>query len=421
MKEKTRLTNPGQRQNNLRQFLLFGLLLVLLICFVLTLMMSKLAPVSQLPKPTPTLAVAPTPILETAKPQASPAGWVAPIRLFDPPKKNEILPIVLYSDPSDCQPVFFDPKISHYKKVIQNGTPAIAYEVEDSNDPNSGYHMMINGWSKENEDKIDLPAPYSVTFYEFGCASSSSYVIDLNKDGKRQALYTQVEKFDFSPDGKSLFLINYIKNQDKWELHRRIINLETQEAFELANFRGMSTYHNGFWQGNRLVTYEQHISEEFANEYEPPNSWGPDDVYWTHVAIWDERGQLIARLGSTSDWGAAAGDYLAEPIGLLPKDSDVFWAYMGDSNRVADPVGSYSVEEQDVYCKVFLFDIKSGATKLITPLKKDQKPVLDTLRCEDQTEFDFSQLKFSGGILKYKLDSEYEPTGRVWRQVRLEK
>ena len=66
--------------------------------------------------------------------------------------------------------------------------PSESYEIEGF----EGGHMMINGWYEEGESEVVLPPPFEVTVYKFGCASSLSYVLDLSKNGSRQALYAHV-------------------------------------------------------------------------------------------------------------------------------------------------------------------------------------------------------------------------------------
>ncbi len=325
-------------------------------------------------------------------PQSSSTAPVIPSSSATPAISSPISPIKVYgslidnnirdtqSGPAPCQPEFFDPKINKFYKVKQDGSPSELYEVQGSD---GVYKMMINGWNKEGENKIILPSPFDVTIYNFGCASSFSYVIDLTKNGNRQALYTHVLHYSFSEDGKKLFLVNSINNQGTWTLHKRIINIETKEINEIPNIGCVSEF-DGFWQGDRLLTYNIDTSKS---------------DYQTDICIWNESAKLISRIGATTAWGAANRNFLAEKIGLLPTEPDIFYAYTSKDENT---------------CSLFLADIVNYTTKSVDILDKRNYP--ESYYCiSPDVEFDFSKLYFDRGILKYRIEKDEQPSGqKIW-------
>lgn len=85
--------------------------------------------------------------------------------------------------------------------------------------------------------------------------------------------------------------------------------MERQNAVEVPNIDCVSSL-DGFWQGNRLLTFV-------------PLQNGMQ----TDVCIWDKNAKIISRLNTSSHWGAASRDFLAEQIGLLPQNPNIFYAY----------------------------------------------------------------------------------------------
>ncbi len=289
-------------------------------------------------------------------------------------------------DPAPCQPDFFDPKISKFSKVKQNGTPSELYKIQGFQDDLDGGVMMIDGWYKEGENKVNLPLPFKVTVYNFGCASSFSNVLDLSKNNVRQALYTHVLHYSFSSDGKYLFLVNNINNQGNWTLYKRIINIETNEISEVPNMECVSEL-DGFWQGERLLTYT-----ERADKHD----------YQTDICVWDKSARLVSRVGANTAWGAASRDFLAEKIGLLPNEPDIFYAY---------------TSRDDNTCSLFLADItKNDSLKTIDIL--DKRNYSQSYYCASpEVEFDFSNLSIEHGTLKYRIEKDRQSSGQtIWNE-----
>lgn len=306
---------------------------------------------------------------------------ISPIKIYGSKLRNDV--VDAKGGPAPCQPEFFDPKVNKFIKIKQNGTPSELYKIQGFQDDIDVGVMMIDGWYKEGENKIVLPAPFSVTIYNFGCASSFSSVIDLTKSGNRHALYTHVLHYAFSKDGKKLFLVNNINNQGTWSLHKRIIDIESRETSDIPNIKCVSEL-DGFWQGDRLLTYTEDRDK-------------PD--YQTDICVWDTSAKLISRIGATTAWGAASRDFLAEKIGLLQTDPDVFYAYTSKNENT---------------CSLFLANIVNKATNSINILDKRSYPQNYYCASPD-VEFDFSGLYFDRGILKYRIEKDRQASGQtVW-------
>lgn len=324
-----------------------------------------------------TTRVTPSPPITTSAP-------IFPIKVFDEAMDSERLDLTK-GEPAPCQPDFFDPKVNKFYKVKQNGTPSELYKIQGFQGDIEGGTMMIDGWDKEGEDKVNLPSPYDVTVYNFGCASSFSNVLDLSKNGVRQALYTHVLHYSFSKDGKLLFLVNNINDQGNWTRHKRIINIETKEINELPNVKCVSEL-DGFWQGDRLVTYTE--NRDLSD-------------YQTDVCIWDKSAKLISRVGATTAWGAASRDFLAEKIGLLPTQPNIFYAYTSKNENT---------------CSLFFVDItKNDVSKSIDILDKRNYSQSYYYCVSPEVEFDFSGLYFDRGILKYRIEKDKHSSGQtIW-------
>jgi len=333
-------------------------------------------------KPQPaSLTVQPSPTTTT------PQSQVFPIKVYGLQKDNNI--VDAKGSPAPCQPEFFDPKVNNFVKVKQSGTPSALYKIQGFQDDIDSGVMMIDGWYKEGEDKVVLPSSFNVTIYNFGCASSFSSVIDLTKDGNRQALYTHVLHYSFSKDGKKLYLVNNINNQGTWTLHKRIIDIETKETNEVPNIKCVSEL-DGFWQDDRLLTYTEDTSKS---------------DYRTDICVWDKSAKLISRIGATTAWSAASRDFLAEKIGLLPTEPDIFYAYTSKDENT---------------CSLFLANIVNDTTKSINILDKRRYPQNYYCASPD-VELDFSGLYFDRGVLKYRIEKDRQSSGQTdwgdWQTV----
>jgi len=255
-----------------------------------------------------------------------------------------------------CQPEFFDPKTTKFHKVVEERSwPSIMYYLDEEGEEYT--HFMINGWKKEGEEKISLLPPYDLNFYKFGCASSFSYFLELSKNNQRGALYSHVVNFGVSADKKYLYLANNVKRAgSRWEKLRRIINIESKESVKLPNINCVSDL--GFWDGSTLLTYSD--EQEFS----------PGRKTKTKVCLWGTEGQLHYQLEAYLDWFAGAINYLDSPLGLLPNDNNIFYAFspgLKDSKcyLILQDLSSemrrkeFGIIESDPHCPNVQFDFPS--------------------------------------------------------------
>lgn len=275
-------------------------------------------------------------------------------------------------NPAPCQPELFDPATAKFKKVKTGGTPSELYKIEGTNE---GIGMMINGWNKEGEDKVTLPSPFVMTKYTFGCASSFSRVIEIQKNNIRQSLYTHVTGMAVSKDKKYLYLVNNLERADgTWQRLRRIIDIINNKAVTLPNIPCVAI---GSWQENSLISYSD------LNLDKPRNGNFDDLVkfennYKTKICIFNLSGQLQKTLEGDFPWGSASADFLDGQIGLLPKDQEIFYAFI-----------STKINESGFECKLFLQDLGAeNKTKVVEP------PIKGADRCVAQ-KIDLTNVTFT--------------------------
>jgi hypothetical protein len=197
------------------------------------------------------------------------------------------------AEPAPCQPENFIPGETPYERVKQEGE-----------------EMTINGWQKENDRVVKLPAPYALTYYAFGCASSSSYVLDISRNGKRHGLYQHVLGFDAHPTKPVLFFAQNERKNGRYQEFIGLVDLDTKRKTPLSALPCVSGA-NARFSGDRLITYGEARA-------------GKDGK--TDVCLWSLDGKLQARLLADLDWMAAAGDVLLDQVGTLPKEPGTFYA-----------------------------------------------------------------------------------------------
>ncbi|HEX8439039.1 hypothetical protein [Archangium sp.] len=217
------------------------------------------------------------------------------------------------AQPAPCQPENFIPGETPSKRVDTGGTPAQLHELS------TGEQMNINGWERENAQVRTLPAPFSLTYYAFGCASDFSYVLDISRGGKRHALYQHVLGFDVHPRKPVLFFAQNERKNDRYQKFVGLVNLTDKRKTPLPALPCVSGTHARF-SGERLITYGD---ARTGNEGK------------TDVCVWSLDGKLKARLLADLDWTAGAGDILLDQVGVLPREPDTFYALHHD--RFADP------------------------------------------------------------------------------------
>jgi hypothetical protein len=242
-----------------------------------------------------------------------PAASNSPIRLLSTEIPAKGSDMIEGSIQYDCQPEFFDPKITKYNRATDvDGNQR--YKIANDEYPT----FNINGWNDEGENKITLATPYKLTNYVFGCASTFSSAVEITKDGVRQGLYTHINNWltqsSVSADKKSIFIANNVKNSNgTWEKMRRIINIEANTKIKLPNMTCASD--KGLWSGNKLMTYT-----DYSRGYEQPG-------HKTQVCIWDTQGKLLNQLEAELYWQGANDIGLIDQIGILPNDPNIFYTY----------------------------------------------------------------------------------------------
>jgi len=216
---------------------------------------------------------------------------------------------------AECQPENFDPAVAGFHKdTLPDGEPSSSYLVD--NDPDYS-RFMIDGWNKEGDHKIVLPEPYELKDYEFGCLSESSHVLEIKKDGKRQALYQHVDAFFVDTGTLTMFMLNSRRLPDgKYAGFRGFVDIpsgRTTPIPRLACLRGESRF-----DGGKFISYGAATDIRGAK--------GP-----TEICVWDRLGNLQARLSARLFWHGCAnsgGDCsLYDAVRMLPGDPGVLAIY----------------------------------------------------------------------------------------------
>lgn len=93
-------------------------------------------------------------------------------------------------------------------------------------------------------------------------------------------------------------------------------------------------------------------------------------------------------IDTNSKWQAASSDYLAEKIGLLPNEPNIFYAYSTSREKI---------------CSLLLVDITDNTKrKSIDILNRNDYP--DSMDCgSPEVVFDFSNFWFSDIKIKYQI------------------
>lgn len=378
---KQKLSNEQKCSASIILYGLLGLILSFLFMYpfsmIINIIPEKTKPQTTLVLPTliPTIITSPIPTA-TQMPTLTPPPYY--IKILDNKLSSEPNVETINKDLFDCQPELFDPKTTKFYKVKTGGSPKERYQIEGENSPT----MMINGWNKEGDSKIDLPSPYKVTKYTFGCASTFSHVLDISKNTERLFLFTHVDSFSFSPDKKTLFLINSVKVNDGWKPKRRFVNLETKKETNLPFSDCSGT---GYWENNNFLSYE-HPAEY---HYQDP----------IKVCVWDKNGNVSKQLSLVLDWTVGAGYYLNSQFGFLPNQQNVF----------------YSTTIYNDKCILALQDINNQ--------EKNKSFVLydNIIHCSGTIEIDLKNLKLSSDKVNYRDLEDYEKNiWSPWKQAKSE-
>ena len=251
---------------------------------------------------------------------AAPVDW--PITFIDLPiSASKYITTNKTPLPEDCQPEYFDPAKTPYHLIKTNGYPPTTYIVDGADESSS---MMIDGWGKQGEDKIILPEPFSLTKYEFGCASEFSRVFEIKKNGLRHALYTHISQARFSPNKKTLVLYNFVSSgKGSWSPKRRAIELESKKSSTLP------------WISSTL--YLADVTNDKIVTYGPPTNQRPNQTDSRRtVCIWGFDGHLVRALLAPLQNTEANGEESDDGIGLLPNETTTFYhlAFVKDHTSV---------------------------------------------------------------------------------------
>lgn len=240
---------------------------------------------------------------------------LAPLALADAPPKPpwaELAPVTSPpaasapkpAEPAPCQPENFIPGETPYQPITSDGTPSQLYQLA------SGERMNIHGGSAENERVVTLPAPYALTSYEFGCASSTSSVLDLSRDGKRHALYQHVHSFTWYPPKQLFFFHQSERKNGQYQGFIGLVDLKTKKKTPLPALDCVSNGHASF-TNDRLVTYGEARAAKNGK---------------TSVCVWSLEGKLQGRVFADLDWMAASDEVLLDALGVLPRQADTLYA-----------------------------------------------------------------------------------------------
>jgi len=272
----------------------------------------------------------------------------------------------------DCQPDPFDPKVQSYQQTSPASAVLATYHV-DGDDADTT--LTINSRIKADDIKTTLPNPYTLTRYVFSCSGASSEVLEFDKDGKRNALFTHVGQAQFTPDMSKLVLYNYAKpHHGPWQHMRRIYDVRARRFTPLPMIK--ETMFLADVGANQIVTYGL-----------PLGSNKPGTI-----AVWGLNGKLIRAYSaplSAENGGRADG-----AIGLLPGDQSAFYHLSRTGENES------TLRLQDIH-----HPNGQRALKLAVPGAANQAVVVGT-----HVQLDLGELTLKGGTLKYRVSSD----GKTW-------
>jgi hypothetical protein len=314
--------------------------------------------------------------LYLALPAASADDW--PIAFAKPPARASAHGGAAIEAPaSDCQPDSFDPQTTPYHALGNKDANPVTYQVEGSE---AGITMTIDSRDRQDDVKIVLPEPYSVTRYIFKCASGSSEFLEFRKSGKRYAIHSHVSQAKFTPDGKKLLFYNYAKpHHGPWQSLRRIFDIRTRRFTDLPIIN--ETAYLADAGNEQFVTYGLPAAKQDANR--------------RIAVIWGLDGKLIQALSVPMQPIAANKPNSSDAIGMLPDEPSTFY---------------HLTRTGDNECTLRLQDIqhpdKRRTIKIAIPGK-----AADPANIGTNAQLDLSGLKLNGGSMKYRISAS--GTGNV--------
>jgi hypothetical protein len=124
--------------------------------------------------------------------------------------------------------------------------------------------------------------------------------------------------------------------------------------------------------------------------------------------MWDTSAKLLSEIETSNYWGSGSGDFLAEPIGLLPNDPEVFYSYSSkiDKNK--------AIEYEKGMCEI-RFTVLDGGGKETFSADILDKGKYDSYVCAmPKVEFDFSKMTRYGGELGYRIQESVQKLNGQW-------
>lgn len=232
------------------------------------------------------------------------------------------------------------PLDSDTNTLLDANSEFLNFELIDPNDlPNDQDKYEIvnyraadsNLWT--NDKIVQLPNPFETKIYRYNTMGSTThFIIDLYKNNQRQELYTAVNMYAFSEDGRKLFIQNSARTGEKRQLKTRVINIEKNTEVSLPNLFCIGGTPK--WQGNRVIVGR-------ADD-------GLDREFNSDICIFDDNGNLVARISAN----LATNVGIMVPYSLLPNDPDTFYTI---GSR---PAVSGSWEDSDPYfCSLYLLNV----------------------------------------------------------------
>ncbi len=292
----------------------------------------------------------------------------------------------------ECQPEDFIPGKTKYKKVRINGWPPELYKVDGSGESEN---MNIDGWGKEGEAKVRLPEAFDLTVYQFGCASSTSYVLDLKKAGRRHALYQHVVDYRVDPKRLTLYLNNSRRMPDgRYEGFLGLVDIPTKKKTRFAHVPCLA---GGSFAGPWYVSNSGQPAELPADRRAP-----------TTVCAWGLDGGFQGAFRAPLSWSLCGNAYcLNDAVGPLPKEPDTFYFYS-------------AAAAGDRECRLYLRSLKDAGRMREFRLGL-QAGALDedggkSYRCPP-AEFDLEALSMGSEAVSFREDRGKGAAAPAWRKA----
>lgn len=205
------------------------------------------------------------------------------------------------SEAGGCQPDNFIPGETPQGKLIEKGAESSRYACDE------GVELEVTDGRKKAQK-----GTLAFVTYAFSCASSTDYVLDVYRDGKRHALYQHVWAFQQHPTKPIAYWSQTERKQPgQYTDFNGLLLLDTKRKVALPALGCVWGTH-GLFSGDRLVTYGEAYQGQGNKK--------------TDVCVWSLDGKLQGRLLADLSFTAASDYVLADEIGVLPSQPDVFYS-----------------------------------------------------------------------------------------------